>query len=181
MLQPALLDGNHGELKKLLAHFSTLKKDFEQQALTVDIIRQIFEQLLWIINCFVFNIIVERNSQYCEMSTAFEMKLAISEVEQWISTQFSTQEAEEMRMQLNHVNQACTLLISTPVVEEKEMREENLPDLNDAQLLNILTTLFKSDKSLLTPPIESLLSELKESHLTSDALLNPEKIVAFDV
>jgi len=133
-------------MKKLTATLSKLHKALVSTGLHDVVKEQFFNQLFYLINCVVLNAMTEKGSNYCTASGAFNIKLAISPLEQWGVSNLRTtvdkvryvldfvlselrdflQSNTENSDTLRHVTEATNLLVmdKVPAIVSEDIRSE---------------------------------------------------------
>ncbi|KAJ5067834.1 iq motif ef-hand binding site-related [Anaeramoeba ignava] len=103
-----------------------------------DLITSLLKQTLYFIDTLLFNTLLSRKD-LCTLSNALEIKIAISQLEQWIDTAGFDSQKE----QLSHIRQSADCLVmNKAIIEDKpkfEICESICPNLTFHQITELLT------------------------------------------
>lgn len=134
LAENAILKLNNNDLKRLISYLSSLKRYFDQVSLPQFIVIKVLTQLMYYINICVFNKMVEDGSKYCRVENSFDMKLQMSQIEEWTSKNYPKY-SDDLREELNYIYEAFNILVwNKDSLVDLEIRREVFPHINAAQL-----------------------------------------------
>jgi len=138
-------------------------KSFLNHNLFESIIKQFHHQIFYYVDCILFNQVIDHGDRYCFGNNGFEIKLAISYLEDWANRNLQASISD----QLYHLSQAANIIIlDKTLFSDKDVVASIFPSLNWKQIGCILSS-FQPDK---TSPGEVPKSVMKfvEAHAAKD-------------
>jgi len=110
-------------------------KLFKEQYLYNSIVQQFLHQVFKFINCVVFNELMDNGEKYCAHSQGFELKLRVSNLQNWASKNVKIEITDDMA----HVLQVANIIIMDKgVFGDRDTVRSICPDVNFSQIEVIL-------------------------------------------
>jgi hypothetical protein len=104
-----------------------------------DVIKEFFKQVFYFMNNHVLNFMLKKDT-YCTMGGSIQLKMGLTQVENWASDQnFSNTKLEILR-QISNV-----LMMQKEIFVDKDARKDICPELKLSQLAKLISQYHKDD------------------------------------
>jgi myosin heavy subunit len=172
----AFLAQKKPEMRKLLKFLSGAVAHAQRIRVHEVVLEQVLCQIFYFINCCVFNKMLEDKNPYCTPSNSFEIKLALSQLEEWVQLHIP-KSSDKLHEQMAHTYEAATMLSMDKkmLIDDLELRRQIIPSLNPGQVYTLVKN-FKPDSIAPDRVSDASLKKLKTAADSDghDILLDPE-------
>lgn len=149
----------HSTQETLLPILDSYLTVFTENSIHMQLMKQFFSQAFYFINFTLFNTLLN-TKRMCTCSNGFQIKLELSQLEQWIS---KTLQIPEIKSQLDIMAQAANVLVMDKnVILEGDMLKQICPLLTAKQIKRLLE-LFTPDQLSPTPVPPEVFAKLKKA------------------